>query len=164
MGVNYNIGYRIDPSVQQSANVEWKSSDNTIATVKKGTVIAKNAGKCTITAIAGDKEDNATVIVTFNLTDIYHKYCNSDWASLSSDGSYITIDTNPKNIDDYVNKEAYSSLSLVNSALNLPNSLFEKMCSTRAIDGRQKESYENIAVSWTYHPDQGIEVMYEKTK
>ena len=45
--------------------------------------------------------------------------------------------------------------------LGLPDSLTEKMKSTRSMDERQNESYDNVAVSWTYHPDKGLEVMYE---
>lgn len=52
----------------------------------------------------------------------------------------------------------------INKALELPDSLETKMGQTRSIDGRQTEEYDNVTVSWTYHPDKGLEVLYEKTR
>lgn len=52
----------------------------------------------------------------------------------------------------------------INSALGLPTWLYGEMCETRAIDGKQKEMFDNVTVSWSYHPKQGLEVMYRKNK
>lgn len=47
--------------------------------------------------------------------------------------------------------------------LGFKESLNEKMETTRAMDGKQDETAGNIQVTWSYHPDKGLEVMYEKT-
>ena len=52
------------------------------------------------------------------------------------------------------------SIEKLNKALGLPDWLYEEMLRTRALDGRQKEDFDNIAVTWSYHPDQGMEVIY----
>ena len=44
-----------------------------------------------------------------NLKNVYTKYCSPTYAELGSDGSYLSIDTNPYNLDEYTNIEAYSS-------------------------------------------------------
>lgn len=108
-----------------------------------------------------------------NLKAVYDKYCSSEWAELASDGSYLKVDTNPYNEDE--DDMSYSELgedirrsdiikNSINKELNLPKSLGEKMGSTRALDGRQSETFDNIEVSWTYHPNQGLEVIYSKKK
>lgn len=85
-----------------------------------------------------------------------------EWATVSRDGSYLTIDTNPADVDDFYDGDALTVIRKINSALGLPDSLIEKMMSTRAMDGRQSASYGNIAITWTYHPNEGLEIMYER--
>ena len=36
------------------------------------------------------------------------------------------------------------------------------MGETRSMDGRQSDENDKYKVTWTYHPDKGLEVMYEK--
>lgn len=83
------------------------------------------------------------------------------YCKLANDGSYISIDTNPLDLDDYSASSAWSMIEELNYELDLPDSLKEKMIHTRALDGRQTATYEYVTVSWTYHPDQGLEVTYE---
>ena len=80
--------------------------------------------------------------------------------TLSSDQSYLNADTNPSNLDDYYNATYVNIIESLNKELGLPDYIWQKMLRTRAIDGRQSETCGNIEVSWTYHPDQGIEVLY----
>ena len=110
--------------------------------------------------------------------------------SISEEGSYLSIDSNPLNIDqssisatdddmvylsytkelnDSMNDLTYQTyanecIQSINSALGLPTWLYGEMCETRAIDGKQKETFDNVTVSWSYHPKQGLEVMYRKNK
>ena len=95
------------------------------------------------------------------LKQVYDQYCDSSWAKLSNDGGSLSLDTNPNNIDDHVEYGALLAIKLVNSALGLPDSLYDKMTTTRALDGRQSAKYGNVEVSWSYHPDQGMEIVYE---
>lgn len=97
-----------------------------------------------------------------NLTKIYEEYCDSEWAHLASDGSSLTIDTNPD--DSLFNKseeKATYGFVNVNKALGLPESVIQKMTHTRAVDGIQTASFEGLEISWSYHPDNGMEIIYE---
>ena len=90
------------------------------------------------------------------------------------DGSYMKIDTNPddKDIDDMTTLELmlYSSTSedsldaieYVNERLGFSGAVFDDMLNTTALMGRQRQSNRKYTVSWTYHPDRGLEVTYEK--
>ncbi len=84
--------------------------------------------------------------------------------SAADDGSYLTIDTNPLNIKgSFIFKDdSLAKIKLTNASLGLPEWLYEEIVSTRAIDGRQKEAFDKVTVTWSYHPDHGLEVIYRK--
>ncbi len=85
------------------------------------------------------------------------------WVTVMRDGSGIKIDTNPRNIEEFYDDDALKAVRRINNALGMPDSVIEKMLSTRALDGRQSQTYNGITVSWTYHPDAGLEIVYERT-
>ena len=98
-----------------------------------------------------------------NFEKVYNKYgVNVSGVTLSADKNSITLDTNPYDIDDYTSSETFAALKLINNALGLPDSLYSKMMETSALDGRVSDEYNGITVSWKYHPDNGLEVIYEK--
>ena len=98
-----------------------------------------------------------------DLEEIYDEYCDSDWAKLGKDESFLSIDTNPDDEEDYYNLKADEAIEEINDVLELPDSLYEDMLQTTWSMGKQKETFEKIGieVSWTYHPDKGLEVTYK---
>ncbi len=161
-GDNYSIGYEIFPASENDANVEWSSSDESVAEVDNyGTVTAKGSGNCTITASVGDKERYVDVTVENLLSSIYYDYCSATYATLASDGSYLKIDTNPYDWDDYYDSKAMSAIGTAIAVLDLPESLISRMGSTNALSGIQTKEYDDYTVSWSYHPDNGLEVIFE---
>lgn len=96
------------------------------------------------------------------LESLYDKYCNPMWASLTSDGSSLTIDTNPYDEEDENILDASEAITTINEELGFSKALREKMGQTRALDGIQTDSNGKYTVSWKYHPDSGLEVVYEK--
>lgn len=86
------------------------------------------------------------------------------------DGSYLKIDTNPQNKDrdDFLQldfkkeQDSINGIKLVNKELGFSDAVYTKMLQTTALMGRQSEENSKYRVSWTYHPDRGLEVMYEK--
>lgn len=87
---------------------------------------------------------------------------DSQWAVVGSDGSYLTLDTNPEDKEDYSSMAwVFREIVKVNSELGLPDSLNEKMKNTTSLDGKQEQDFDDVNVSWKYHPDTGLEVMYE---
>ena len=104
---------------------------------------------------------NATTKIDFK--NIYDEYYVAEWARVGSDNSYLSIDTNPYDYEDYYIVEADTAIEKINRALGLPESLNEEMGLTTWSMGRQKETYTSIGVtvSWSYHPDKGLEVTYK---
>jgi len=109
-----------------------------------------------------DSSSRKTSSSGVNLKRIYEKLDDSYYLTLASDNSCLEVDTNPLDLDDFSSTEAWDMVEEINKELELPESLNKKMESTRAMDGRQSETYGKVTVSWTYHPDKGLEVMYEK--
>jgi hypothetical protein len=104
-----------------------------------------------------------------NLKRTYNKVLNQDpsysrFMSLASDYSYIAIDTNPNDKDDYYSAAATKLVQAMNKELGFSESLYNKMIHTRSLDGKQSDEANGIEVTWTYHPDDGLEIQYTKMK
>jgi len=166
-GESDSLKFTINPDNTKDKTVSWSTSNDTIATVSQGTVTGVNEGTCTVTVkTSNGKTDSCEITVTPagpDLVAIYNEYCSSDYASVASDGSYIAIDTNPNNYDDYNDYEAMSAIYAVDDALGLPDSVEQKMGQTRSLDGMQTYEGDGIEVAWSYHPDNGLEVIYSLT-
>lgn len=94
---------------------------------------------------------------------LFYDLYNDLTVSVAEDGSYMTIDNNPLNMKGgsiLYNEAGLDHVKLTNKALGLPDWLYKEMANTRAIDGRQKESFDDVTVTWSYHPNQGLEVIY----
>lgn len=162
---NYGkIDYTITPSDASNKEVQWESSNESIVEVDdNGLLRGVSEGTCDISVIASNGK-TAVCSVTVepagpDLYDVYTKYCDSGYASVAADGSYLSIDTDPDSYIDYED-EAILSIIAVNKALGVPDSVVEKMGSTRAIDGIQTQVCGDIEVRWSYHPKNGLEVIY----
>lgn len=163
-GDSTSISYTISPDKAADADVTWKSSNESVATVSSnGKITGKGEGSCTITVTAGGKTDTLTVTVKEgpDFKAIYNTYCSSTYATVGSDGSYLSIDTNPYDLDDYTVSGSIQAIIDVNSALGLPDYVLDDMGSTTALMGRQTATFDDVTVSWSYHPDKGLEVTYK---
>lgn len=92
---------------------------------------------------------------------------------ISGSGDYFTIDTYPdhyKNMDATLvallssdtQEKALKAIRHANEELGFNGSLYSEMLETNALMGRQSEENDKYKVSWKYHPDEGLEVTYEK--
>ncbi len=161
-----SITYTISPDKASKTKVSWESSNESVATVNEnGVITGKGDGVCTITISAGRKTDTITVTVKSgpDFKKVYNDYCNSSWATLASDGSYLNIDTNPNDKDDYFSTDAYLALIDVVEALGIPEYLLDEMDNTNALMGSQSEEFDDLGISvrWSYHPNNGLEVTFK---
>ena len=98
-----------------------------------------------------------TALAMINLYNAY-ALCSSSRTSLSSDFQSITVDSKNKN-----DTESLSDIITIISALNLPDSLRNEMAHTTALMGVQEETFTRYTVRWTYHPDNGLDVIFKLT-
>ena len=81
----------------------------------------------------------------------------ADFVQISGDRSSLVIDGNSKYSSDVV----VQMLKVTNSCLDLPDSLIDRIIRTRAIDGIQSQPYGKYTITWSFHPDYGLQVIYE---
>lgn len=159
----------IMPNDASEKKVIWASSDTSVAYVNStGTITGISSGTCIITASVDGKTAMSNVTVKKKGPDFQKLYNEIDSAakygfSVASDGSYLSADTNVYNLDDYSNYDIYMAIFELNKKMGLPESLEQDMLQTSWSMGKQHETFENVGVtvSWTYHPDKGLEVTYK---
>lgn len=59
---------------------------------------------------------------------------------------------------------SYSELMCVLDALDAPSAIEAAIGQTRALDGRQHESWDGYEIAWAYHPDDGASVLIEHAR
>ncbi|GHD05326.1 hypothetical protein [Zhihengliuella salsuginis] len=79
-------------------------------------------------------------------------YLLDDGAAIELDGSGEGASSGGLDMFDQV---------CVLEGLQIPESAFSRMSSTRALDGTQSMSWDGYQASWTYHPDNGLDVIVE---
>jgi hypothetical protein len=57
----------------------------------------------------------------------------------------------------------YAKVACVLQQLEVPDSVVTRMDTTRALDGRQSAHWKDLEASWTYHPDNGMNLLIEVT-
>lgn len=114
-----------------------------------------------------------TNFIKTNAIDFSEKYsymADEPYCTIASDGSYIELDSNPYDYDndsylyiisDYT-IEVVNAVEQINSDLGFTQALSQKMNETNALQGKQFEENDKYQVTWTYHPDKGLNVIYEK--
>ncbi len=56
---------------------------------------------------------------------------------------------------------SFSELMCVLDALDAPSAIETAIGQTRALDGRQHDSWDGYEIAWAYHPDDGASVIIE---
>ncbi|QJW36463.1 hypothetical protein [Cellulosimicrobium protaetiae] len=72
-------------------------------------------------------------------------------------GRTLTVDH--KGDDDFEGASSEDLFCIV-GALDTPSSVTSHMEQTTSMDGRQTESWDNVTVSWSYHPDRGMDSVF----
>ncbi len=85
--------------------------------------------------------------------------------------NYFSLDTDPYEDMDKTMRaillpdtqtKTLEAIRYANEQLGFPGSVYSDMMKTSALMGRQSEENSKYKVSWTYHPDHGLEVTYTK--
>lgn len=79
-------------------------------------------------------------------------------ARLMDDGNALLLDTE----GDESSGLQLATVACVLIALDVPQATMSRMDSTRALDGRQTDEFNGITVEWTYHPDEGMDVLFTR--
>ncbi len=71
----------------------------------------------------------------------------------AEDGQSLFFDG--KGEDDYIGGD-YNDVKCILDALEAPSTVWEQVLSTTALMGQQQQDLDGIKVSWSYHPDSGL--------
>lgn len=77
----------------------------------------------------------------------------SEGIELTDGDKTLIVDTEGQ--DDYTGA-SYDDYVCIIEGLNLPERIRNNMGETRALDGTMTDTFENLTLSWRYHPDSGI--------
>ena len=87
---------------KESAKLATGSNKNkVISGAVVGVIVIAAVAVC---VLLGDKAKGP------DLQAIYDEYCSTSFASVALDGSYLSVDTNPSDLDDHTNYEAYNAI------------------------------------------------------
>jgi len=73
---------------------------------------------------------------------------------LADEGRSITFDM--KGEEDTYGADI-TDIACLFGALDMPSAVMSHIDQTTSMDGRQTETWDNITVSWSYHPDRGLD-------
>ncbi|PPI39248.1 MULTISPECIES: hypothetical protein [unclassified Rathayibacter] len=79
---------------------------------------------------------------------------NPEGAELSDGDQTLTIDSEGE--DDLAGL-TYSELECILSATKAPQAVISHLEQTTSMDGRQSDEWDNLEMSWSYHPDRGTD-------
>jgi len=79
--------------------------------------------------------------------------------TVSDEGKTITL--NGMGEDDYYGADLYDVVCVI-EAIKTPSYIISNMETTNSLMGRQTATFEDIEVSWSYHPDNGLDIVYHK--
>lgn len=105
-----------------------------------------------------------TIPATPSLRDAVYG-CDMHVSVLMDDGETLMLDGAGE--DDSHNSSSTHSMeeiACILVELGTPDSIIGKMNSTRALDGMQTDSDGSFEYTWTYHPDDGIDIIITATR
>jgi hypothetical protein len=79
------------------------------------------------------------------------------YVTLNDDGHGLSIDTGGDESDG----ASIIDLVCLLAAVEAPSSVISRIDSTRALDGTQEAEWDGLRAWWTYHPDNGLDLIIE---
>ena len=83
--------------------------------------------------------------------------CGLDASIVGDDGRSVLLDGKGK--DAFSGDLTIDDLICVLGALNTPDAVIDHMSHTRSLDGTQTDEWGDFSASWTYHPDNGLDII-----
>jgi hypothetical protein len=82
-------------------------------------------------------------------------------SQIGDDGDSLTL--NGKGNDDATGV-SIDDFNCIMTGLGTPDSVVSHVGQTTSVDGRQTETWGNLSMSWSYHPDRGADVVFSVVK
>lgn len=79
---------------------------------------------------------------------------------LDDDGATLVLDVRG---EDESSGASYLDYYCLESELGMPGRIASHVGQTTSLDGRQSDEWDGIRFSWSYHPDRGLDGVFEYT-
>lgn len=79
--------------------------------------------------------------------------------TVSDGGKSLIIDG--KGEEDYSGAEIYNTVCVL-TEVKVPSYIISNMETTNSLMGRQSDEFDGIAISWSYHPNNGLDIVINK--
>lgn len=83
-----------------------------------------------------------------------------DVAILDDDGRTLEFDMRGKELG--TGTGSWEQLQCVLDELKAPRRVTASMDNTRSVDGRQDAEWDDLTAEWSYHPDDGLDVIFSR--
>lgn len=87
--------------------------------------------------------------------------CDPTLSGTQVTDNYQTLIVDTRGSDDWQGTTV-EALGCLLSELRAPQAVVAHIDGTRALDGRQEDTWEGFTASWTYHPDDGLDMIVRK--
>jgi hypothetical protein len=154
-------------------DVQGAAADDAVAELQKGGFTPSYAGDREPAEDMADRwivssqrpeagKNQAGATVELDVTSVLERAADRcRVGGVGDDGSSLELDMEG---DDLGSGDlTYTEVACVLNDLDVPDSVVSKMDSTRSLDGRVTEDWNGIEATWTYHPDDGLDVILELT-
>ncbi|MCI6652769.1 MAG: zinc ribbon domain-containing protein [Ruminococcus sp.] len=101
------------------------------------------------------KEERLEYLKRLDTMETAYHLCNSPNTVISDDNKSITVDST--NEYDYISLE---DIGVIATELGFPDYLISEMSQTNALMGRRSETIGHYKVDWSFHPDNGLDVVF----
>ena len=81
----------------------------------------------------------------------------NSWIEVGDEGRSISMKSEGEESDG----ADISDIACIFGELDTPDSVINRVDSTRALDGRQTATWNDFSASWGYHPDDGLDIVIE---
>jgi hypothetical protein len=133
---------------------------NDSVSISKGLLIKVGAGVLALVVvlglvffIAGNRSDSrlSDAVATCDVAD-------ASGITFAEDGQSLVFDG--KGEEDYIGGDFYDVECLLN-AMEAPSTVWAQMLKTSSLMGVQESNWDGISVSWSYHPNSGLNASFE---
>lgn len=158
-----NCGVEVNPAAQVASEISGSNVGSTHVAAAKGAsaffkkprnILAVAGGLLLVVAVAV----GVSVALTPNPLVQAVAGCSLEGAEgieLTDGDKTLIIDTEGE--EDYEGA-SYDDYLCITEGLNLPERIKDSMGKTRALDGTMNDTFENLTLTWRYHPDSGIDL------
>jgi hypothetical protein len=123
------------------------------ATITASAISAQQAAEAEAAAAAADEAKSEF------FEDAARRCGLSGVVEIADEGHTMIVDGEG---DDFGSGDvSLTDLDCIIDAVDTPASVKELMYSTRSLDGRQSGEWDDISASWGYHPDDGLDLIFE---